>query len=326
MAGKTSITINGRSYDPATGLAIPVSQPTQTPKKQLMQDIAPSTPQLPQATIQRSKAAAADIHAPVDRSRTLYRAALKKPGSAMAPVKERARVHMTRSEHITKFARQVATPPIAKNQTTGDESVEKPVLQRTFVRHTAAPAPAINSHSLKEHLIKEHLDEAPLQHAPLEKRFFAKHPRVRTIASAAAAIVLFAGYLTYINIPNISVRVAAAQAGINAQMPEYQPDGYRFDGPPQYAQGQVTMRYASNTSAQGYSIMQKASDWDSQAVLDNYVLKNAGNNYSIHSIQGLTVYTFKNKAAWVSGGMFNEIDYGESPLSFQQIENIAASM
>ena len=141
---------------------------------------------------------------------------------------------------------------------------------------------------------------------------------------ACFAIVLIGGYLTYINMPNLSMHVAAANAGVNASFPDYRPDGYRFNGPIAYNNGEVSLKFASTTNNTGYTINQKNSNWDSQAVLDNYVSKKA-KDYLTYSEQGLTIYTFNGEAAWVNGGVFYTIE-GDAPLSSDQVLRIVGSM
>ena len=125
--------------------------------------------------------------------------------------------------------------------------------------------------------------------------------------------------------PNLSVRVAAAQAGIDASYPGYHPDGYRLDGAIGYTQGEVNMKFASNSGPQNFTISQKKSSWDSTAVLDNFVKDRAGENYITYSERGLTIYTYGSSAAWVNNGVLYTID-GNAPLSSDQIRHIATSM
>ena len=120
------------------------------------------------------------------------------------------------------------------------------------------------------------------------------------------------------------MRVAATRAGISANYPNYQPDGYHFAGPITYQPGEVTIDFKSNTNDNGFAIKQKASNWDSQAVLDNYVNKQTG-TYLTYQERGLTIYSFGNRAAWVNGGLLYTID-GDAPLNSDQLLRIATSM
>lgn len=135
--------------------------------------------------------------------------------------------------------------------------------------------------------------------------------------------MVLGGYLTYLNLPSLSIRVAASQAGVDASYPTYQPSGYSFTGPVAFSPGEVRVNFASNTNDYDYSLVQRASSWDSQAVLDNYVTKET-EQYATLQERGLTIYLMENKAAWVNGGVFYTIE-GDAPLSSEQIQKIASS-
>ena len=137
--------------------------------------------------------------------------------------------------------------------------------------------------------------------------------------------MLIAGYLTYINMPNLSVRVAAAQAGIDANYPNYRPDGYALNGPVTYTDGRVSMNFKANAGSQNFSVNQSKSGWDSDAVLDNYVTPRATNGYIPYTERGLTIYTYDNNAAWVNAGILYTVE-GDAPLSSEQIRRIATSL
>lgn len=125
--------------------------------------------------------------------------------------------------------------------------------------------------------------------------------------------------------PNLSVRVAAIQAGIDASYPDYRPDGYSLNGPVTYADGRVTMNFTANGGPQEFKISQSESTWDSEAVLDNYIAPRAGADYIPYTERGLTIYTYDNNAAWVNGGILYTIE-GNAPLSSEQIRRIATSL
>jgi hypothetical protein len=186
-----------------------------------------------------------------------------------------------------------------------------------------APKP---SHIIKQETLQAALDNAPSKtDKPAKTKRTRKTPRFVSIASASLALLLLGGYFTYLNMPNLSVRVAAAQAGINASYPEYRPDGYSLRGPIGYNEGQVTMKFAANAGPQGYTISQTKSSWDSSALLENYVKEKVGANHNTVTERGLTIYTFDNNAAWVNGGILYTIN-GDAPLSSDQIRRIAVSM
>lgn len=125
--------------------------------------------------------------------------------------------------------------------------------------------------------------------------------------------------------PNLSVRVAAAQAGINAGYPNYHPDGYALAGPVTFSDGRVSMNFKANGGNHTFTINQSKSGWNSDAVLDNYVSPRAGSSYIPYTERGLTIYTYDNNAAWVNGGILYTVE-GDAPLSSEQIRRIATSL
>jgi hypothetical protein len=211
----------------------------------------------------------------------------------------------------------VAHPLVAKAHQQMDMAVRQKAAAPKM-----APKP---SQVIKQEAVAKALEEAPSHNAPEKTKRTKKHPRIFSIASASLALLLLGGYFTYLNMPSLSVRVAAAQAGVDASYPEYRPDGYSLNGPVAYTQGEVSMKFASNGGPQNFTVAQAKSNWDSSAVLDNYVKQKAGDNYITYNERGLTIYTFDGNAAWVNGGVLYTIT-GDAPLSSDQIRRIATSM
>lgn len=203
---------------------------------------------------------------------------------------------------------------------------QHPLVTHALAKHAPAALPQQQSSSnLKEALIQQRVEEAESNKTEVKHhRRLSNQPRLATILTSSLALLLLAGYLTYINLPNISMRVAATRAGIAANYPNYQPDGYHFAGPISYQPGEVNITFKSNTNNNNFVIKQKSSNWDSQAVLDNYVTKQT-DNYLTYEEHGLTIYSFNNHAAWVNGGLLYTID-GDAPLSSDQLLHLATSM
>lgn len=328
MRAKNTIVINGKVYDAVTGLpagapdAIAVKAPAGTPAH-----TAPVKSMDVAAAARGAKAKG--VHRQTQRSQTLRRDLAKRPAHQQHSLARHkpAPGSIAQSPHISRFAPH--PQPITKPVVAHTSAMHSPAHKPKPVHH-AAIAPALSSRELKEKLIAQRL--AAIQDTPTHKKhaatpkkgFFATAPRVSSVLAGCFAIVLIGGYLTYINMPNLSMRVAAAHAGVDATFPDYRPDGYRFDGPIAYNNGEVSLKFTSNTNQSGYTINQQNSGWDSQAVLDNYVTKKA-KDYLTYSEQGLTIYTFNGEAAWVNGGVFYTIS-GDAPLSSDQVLRIVGSM
>lgn len=368
MTGKNIITINGRTYDAVTGLAVePSYSPkaiashehhTHNPKQHTKHSphrafsditgpapahrVAVTTEQAEQHA-HHSQVESGAIHSQLQRSQTLNRSALKKPMplKQLTPVPVRVEADYTqkqaarqeaaaqhhRSPIITKFAPSehiTVTHPMPTKPEHQPERVHSHPVVTSALANRAATVHRVEpqtSAELKEALIRERMAEAQPH---VEKKKHRSQPKLATILTSSLAMLLLAGYLTYINLPNISMRVAATRAGIAANYPSYQPDGYHFAGPITYQPGQVNITFQSNTNSNDFVIKQQASSWDSQAVLDNYVTKQS-NNYLTYQERGLTIYSFGDHAAWVNGGLLYTID-GNAPLSSDQLLNLATSM
>lgn len=357
----TTIAINGRLYDARTGLPVtakphtahapadaknhianggqphaPVTDIGATVNissaqvQRHAQGAAAATPPPPQSVSQRQRRpkAAHSIHGAPQRSTTLHRAALKRP----APLHHAERQAIKRSPAIQKFAANAAsrtahTAPADAALPTKPAHTAHAVAQAAPTKQVAPQAPPqLKGSALKEKLIADKMAEAmPHQnnHTKTKQPARKRYPRLATIASGIAALVLLAGYLTYLNLPSLSLRVAAGQAGVAATYPSYQPSGYSFVGPVAYSPGEVRVNFKSNTNEFAYSVVQRESNWDSQAVRDNYVMRES-KQYTTIQEGGITIYLVNSKAIWANGGVLYSVE-GNAPLSGEQIQKIAAS-
>ena len=351
MTKQTTITINGKLYDAVTGQ--PIAQPGKphVAKKpaggtmRAFSDIGPRpatvqqkpTPQpvakaVPAPTKNHpAKPAAQAMHAKPQKSHTLYRKALKKPvADAPAASMTTQQLH-SRSPMISKFQNTTVHTDLtrkAQAEAAQHEHIAPaqthPSVAKVLQKQHAVPAVQPTGKELKEQLIKERLAEVSNTPQVKKRGLFKSKPRVASILTATLALLVLAGYLTYMNLPVISMKVAASRAGVEATFPNYRPDGYGLNGPITYSPGEVNINYKSNTNDNGFKISQKPSNWDSQALLDNYITRQT-ENYLTFQERGVTVYTFGNKAAWVNGGLLYTLD-GNASLSSEQVLRLATSM
>jgi len=289
-----------------------------------------------------------DVHSKTQHSRTLNRRYVKRSPAAAAPSAQT--IDVSRKKHQPQPA---ATHASVKRFTGGGDAI-------TVKHKTASPSPeklaAISHHPLvtkvvaresaihsmkaaprqvvtPSQVIKKHaIDEATSKMAPKRAKKAPKLAMQRSttsrrlsLASTALAFMLFSGYLTYLYMPNLSTRVAASQAGINAEYPSYHPSGYRLAGPIAYQPGEVSMKFAANAGPSSYTLTQSRSAWDSSAVLENYIQPKAKDDYSTTQVNGLTIYSYGTNAAWVNGGVLYTIN-GDAPLSNEQVQRIAKSL
>lgn len=144
----------------------------------------------------------------------------------------------------------------------------------------------------------------------------------KSLLAGSAAALLFVGYITYLNVPSISLRVAASKAGFDAQLPGYTPKGYSYTGQVTYAPGKVSLTYKNSDST--FLLTQKESDWDSSTLLSQYVTQQS-DQYITFQEKGLTIYTYNNaNAAWMNGGIWYTLE-ADDQLSSDQLLSIATS-
>lgn len=194
--------------------------------------------------------------------------------------------------------------------------------QQTALPIISAEQAQLTNLQTKRRLFTEAIAKANNQ-APAYKpknSFFKRHA---SLIAATLAIVLLGSYLTYLNMPNISLRIAASQAGIDASYPNYQPQGYSIRKLASFDGDKITMEYSNNDK--NIIITQQASSWDSKTTLENIVKKQAGEVYNTDQTKGLTIYTYNNQATWINGGILYNLSFN-GDISIDQIHKIATSL
>lgn len=346
MQKQQTITINGVSYDARTGLRVidnaKLSQSPPTSKAN----------QQPAAARAASSATAASLHSRIHRSTTLNRQHVKAPAknpykvtvsNAPKTLKSAQPIKRTYAKHpkVYRFKKpaelapshvSVQKPQPKKPASADIKPMTHPVHQAVVAKQATRKQPVATHLAVEptpSKIQKQQIIEQALKNAKPTKKeklsLFKRANRLMSIASASLAIVLLAGYFTYINLPSLSVRVAAAQAGIEATYPGYQPSGYSLSGPIAHSSGEVSMKFASNTGPRSFDIVQQSSNWNSSALLENYVAPESNGDYQTMSDGGLTIYTYGRKAVWVNGGILHTVQ-GDAELSSDQLQKIAESM
>ncbi len=361
-SNNTTITINGRQYDAKTGLPIATAEPKspvtdKAPVKKAAAEAKRPAPKTPAGT--RSAQAAAAIHASGPaRSQTLRRRAVKKP---VAPTKivrnprpsTSRHMDIARSTQVTKFAPHPAaavktnerpaaaahTKPVASAARPATKAQPHPIAKRAIKRQdiakvTRKPA-AVSTKDIKDAEIRKAIAAKPAAQskkqvkktkASLKKNSSTKLWRKRTIILTGVAVLALLAVVAATQIfPGLSVQVASIRSGVSAAYPKYIPDGYSLSQPVKYSDGNVAITFKSNSNPTQYTLSQSSSSWDSSAVLDNLVKKEAGNNYVTTRERGLTIFTYKTSAAWVNAGTLYIIE-GTADLSGEQVRKIATSL
>lgn len=242
------------------------------------------------------------------------------------------------AQQLAKIRQQAATD---LKQTRKQESKDigpqgHKLLDATRARMAAqaAPAPAkITAQERKDRAIQQALQrmqsaentKEDFGEKKIKKQHFWQKKRFAVAMAMAIISIGLLGYLVSLNLPDISVRVAAMQAGISNAYPSYVPSNYRLDGLVKEENGKITMNF-KNDIGKTFSLIEEKSSWDSTAVLVNYVKKNWGDDYSIAKGQGLTIYISGSKAVWVNGGVLYIVDGEAAELNSSDLHDIAVSL
>lgn len=220
-----------------------------------------------------------------------------------------------------------ATPKI-----TPDLPAQVHPLQRSANRQIRArkqqPAKP-SSREIKDRAIKQALrsvatmSEAPAQ--PIKHRKSGAKRFVLALTCAAACLAAIVWFVSN-NIPDVSVRVAAMQTGIEATYPSYVPMDYSLSDIIS-EDGKLTMIFSGPDDAR-FTLVQEKSSWDSATLLRNYVEPTWGEEYVTTHEQGITIYISNqtNDSTWVNGGIRYSITSEGARLTKKQTRNIVLSL
>lgn len=354
------VIINNRAYDPVTGLPVD-SVDVASLQAPVVAPVAPPTQ--PQRGAGMSKIHRANQHSQtlsrryVKRPLTLEASASSPAAQSMVAAYSPMSLQqftVQKAQPVQKFGqpaqaqasqqRRADLPaqahPVVQRATTKSIDIAAPQRQRVGLQQKQsldtrtqqtqqAPAQAKQLKSapaLKNEAILEAMNRemAPVKKTRAKKqRSSSKWARFMSLSTASLAIVMLAGYFTYLNMPNLSLRMAAVQSGIDAKYPGYSPDGYALSGPIDFKDGEVSMRFAYADNVRKFTLTQQKSSWDSTAV--RQYVDSRSQNAATTQIDGLTIYTYEGNAAWVNGGILYTLS-GDAPLSNEQIQRIATSM
>lgn len=335
-----TIEINGKTFDANTGDLISGGGPKSHSNRPIDDVHARgSGPVNPRGG--RSQPKSVHSHKP-GPSKTLMRRALKKPGPSLkrqiktaSPVANPAGIVTSyaqpmqhydeaRLKHATQIKRSNLIshfPPSLNDVSTRPSKSQAQNIQPAPASLIVPPlSKPKTTADVLEHAIK-HVEARAKTPRPANRG----HSRRRAGISATVAIaVSLAGFVASQNMSNIKLQVASAKAGFDASLPSYRPAGYSL-GKLNYSQGVVSADFSSNSDQRQYHVIQKLSQWDSEALRSNFV-SNQDPRYSSQEVAGRTVYLYgKRNITWVSDGIWYIVQ-GSGSLNDQQLIDIAKSL
>lgn len=250
---------------------------------------------------------------------------MAKPASAIAHKRSAYSIDPSRKQRAVATNRHHA---IKHFSTPAAHSVPAHVptiaVHSTPLHLTTRPAPPVHPKAQPD-IFETAMARASSHEQPQHKirRQRNKHRLTNSLAIIGTFLVI-GGFVGYLNLPGIQLKVASMHAGFGASMPNYTPTGYALEGGVQQTGGIIALQFRSGESK--YRITQQSSNWNSQTLLDSTLALN-GKHQTVQK-NGQTIYIYENEgtsAAWVSGGVRYDIT-GNAQLSEDEIASIASSL
>ena len=356
------IEINGKRYDTATGRMVDGVRQAKQPSTRLSGSVdgmttgKPLTPYAGGQAHKKPRTQAHHLSKSNQKSQTLMRKSVKKPVAQtvtssvkpgnVAGIQKRS---LGQSHTRMQSAKQISRSPLVQKY---GETKQNSSVQRVASHHTVRQAPHQSTpqqphnvssrthestrlsaaakmieNSLAQATAHEHIEQPAAKHTTRRKwlKKLGVSSRAAALSSAVLAGVLLGGFFAVQNVPNLSMRVAAARAGFDARMPGYNPSGFSFNGPINYRSGQVTVSFRSNTDDRRYDVVQRTSNWNSDSLLANYILEE-NKQYQTYVDRGRTLYIYDgSNATWVDDGVWYVVE-GQSAMTTDQLVRLAASI
>ena len=276
------------------------------------------------------------VKASTTLNRKYVRRPAKKPDAARGAEVEVAIKRSPKIRHFDITPVETVAPVQEEPIKPAEKHVIQVVTNNRMKERSGANVPAVRkatAKELKDQAIKKALaasskavekDNAKKAKAEKKAKLHFGIGRVVLALSCAAAVVFAIVYFVGTNMPDISMRVAAMQTGINASYPGYVPREFSLSDIGS-EEGKVTLNFRSGDN-KTFSLAEESSSWDSNALLNNYVKPTYGEDYSIVREQGLTIYMNGSNAAWVNGGVVYKLSASPDTLTKKQIRSIAVSL
>lgn len=286
----------------------------------------------------RAHTPAPHLKTKTQRSKTLHRGGVKTPvftdipnnaTPTVAPtVASESRLQRALQIHKSSQIKKFSDFTKAKLTTEPTKNLSKPALKETekpVAKEGVAPKLSAKERLLANAATKEAAQPAVEQKVRATRKY-KKHISFAGYGTAVAIVLVLAGYIAYLNVPAVSMKVAANRAGFAATLPSYRPSGYSFSGPISYGPNVVTIKYQSTTDDRAFSLSQRPTTWDTNAVKEAFVVPQTETEPITVSDRGLSIFVYDGKAAWVNAGKLYAIETKGAQLGINQILDLASSM
>lgn len=357
MGRASVVEINGRQYDALTGQLVGAvqkvahhvknqSKPTVIDGFLRSNKSKAKTQPESKKTEHKTQPEAKKLHRPMQRSRTLVRAAVKKPNADSEPIvrtrtlvpnyaREMRAKSAAKSTYIKRFgflsSRNKSHSTVEEGEIVDGSRSVALRSSGTYAATATAPLPSFTaaSHQQIENLLDQALTRADAHKKALRQNMASNPwlrlkmaPRWLCIGLAAVLLLSVGAFAAWRYVPQVSIKAASFRTNVSAKAPAYVPVGYKFEGPAKYQNGAVNVSYKSTSG--NFAISQTPSNWDSTSLQANML--NGQQQVQTSQVNGNTVYIYgqRDNAAWVSNGTLYSLK-NDSNLSTDQVLRIVQS-
>lgn len=316
-----STTLSRRYVKRPVAKKINVTSPSDTPKKKKLNIIEVSADDArKQEKLALKKARQEKIAA--EKAARAEKIAAEKAARAKKIAAEKAAREKRLAERKAAAKRHIVRPLLRQRAA---KPVAKPIVKK--VTKTTPSDKALSSTVKASSSDTDEKLNNIEQSLEMEKNFRRKNRGRRILLALACSAVTVGALVAFVhfNMPDISVKVAAMQTGIEATYPSFIPRGYTLSNVSSEKNDTIIISFVNSNNA-SFTLTEEKSTWDSTALLNNYVKKNYPSDYATLREQGITIYVRGEKACWVNGGILFKISSSGGTLTKEQIKNIAISM
>ncbi len=277
-------------------------------------------------------------HHRIQRSTTLNRKYVKKPEkvATVDSVAKRRAEDLKRRQALAEKINRERLAALKAGKTIREANVTPAVaaaprpLSATIEKNLVASKKSERAKAVKDSAVKSALqsvatlesESKPTKTISTKRSLGAK--KLLLAFGCAALAVGIVGYFVSVNTPDISVRVAAMQSGIDATYPTYIPRGYSLSDIVSEDK-KISMTFSSSDKT-SFTLSEEKSSWDNETLESSYVKSTWGNNYTSIREQGITIFISGSNATWLNGNILYKITASGNNLTKKQIKSIVTSL
>ncbi|MBR3131469.1 DUF4367 domain-containing protein [Candidatus Saccharibacteria bacterium] len=289
-------------------------------------------------SVNRTSISSSASHRRTQRSTTLNRKYVKRPEkvAAIDSVAKRRAEDLKRRQALAdkinrerlaslkagKTLREAAATPAATGSKSSPISVT--IEKNLITSPKTEKAKAVKDSAVKSALKSVATIEAENATPAITSKRSLGAKKLLLAFGCAALVVGAVGYFVSVNTPDISVRVAAMQTGIDATYPTYVPRGYSLSDIVSEDK-KISMTFSDSESG-SFTISEEKTSWDNDTLEASYVKSTWGNNYTSVREQGITIFIAGSDAAWINGNILYKINASGNNLTKKQIKSIVTSL